>query len=140
MCRMLFSENKSIYSLRRVKRSVVAADIAHQMQKKKYEEELAVWRQTDEKLAEVARQDIVNMLYFEHGWLCNLDSIPPPFACILLLTFAQILVDNSTTLGANIYQKLFSCYIEYYTRLASISQGTPPTLLLGCLTFVAVWA
>jgi hypothetical protein len=57
-----------------VKRSAAAADIAWQMQQKKYEEEMGVWRVADDKLAEVARVEIVAMLYFEHGWLCNLEG------------------------------------------------------------------
>eukprot|EP00026_Physarum_polycephalum_P001863 Phypoly_transcript_01866.p1 GENE.Phypoly_transcript_01866~~Phypoly_transcript_01866.p1 ORF type:complete len:1019 (+),score=214.39 Phypoly_transcript_01866:45-3101(+) len=57
-----------------LKRTAAAADIAWQVQRKKYEEEIGVWRVADEKLAEAARVEIMAVLYFEHGWLCNLEA------------------------------------------------------------------
>ena len=57
-----------------MKRTGAAADIALQVQQKRYSEEVAVWRVADDKLAEAARMEIMAMLYFEHGWLSNLEG------------------------------------------------------------------
>jgi hypothetical protein len=57
-----------------VKRSAAAADIAYQLQKKKYDDDYALWRATDDKMAEAARTGIMAMLYCESGWLCNIEG------------------------------------------------------------------
>jgi len=61
-------------ALRGAKRTASATDIAHQIQMKKFEAELSVWRQADRELADVARKAVMEVLYFEHGWLCKLEA------------------------------------------------------------------
>ena len=72
---MIITTQINILKESRVQRASTEEDIAWQVQQKKYEEALGVWHVADEKLADTVRAEVMATLYFEHGWLCNLDGI-----------------------------------------------------------------